>query len=291
MEINSPGGGDGNTPFLEPKIQNYQDYRRFIADFYLYKKNSRKGFSFRKFSGLAGFKSPNYLQLVMRGERNLSEEMSESVAQAMSLKGSGKKYFQSLVRQENAKTDEELGKAKSEGLRALKQLVAKYVNREAEEVLSKWYHLAVRELAALRDFEPEGKWISEKLNRLIDEEQAEASLQLLLRAGFLKIENNRCAAADPIIDIGDQLFSHERVAKVHVETLKQWAKIIPETTPVEQELGILTLSLPQSKIPALQQKIRDFQDEILGWLSEEPDSDQVVQVGTYMIPLTKGNRK
>ncbi len=290
MEVNSSGAGDG-APLLEPKIQNYRDYRKFLGDFYLYKKRSRKGFSFRQFSQLAGFKSPNYLQLVMRGERNLSEEMSDSVGDGMKLKSSEKRYFQALVRQENAKTDEELLKAKSEGLKVLKQLVAKYVNREAEEVLSKWYHLAVRELAALKYFEPDGKWICQKMKGLIDEEQAEASLQLLIRTGFIKENAGRWTAADPVIDIGDQIFSHQQVSKMHTETLRIWAKLIPETLPVEQELGLLTLSLPKEKIPALQQKIRDFQDEILGWLSSETQSDQVVQLGTYLIPLTQRERK
>ena len=271
---------------ISPLIQDYKDYRQFLQDYYVFKKSHRKGFSYRQFSQLAGLKSPNYLQLVMRGERNLSEEMAENVGLAMGLKVAEKRYFISLVRQENAKTDDELRKAQSEGLIALKKLVAKYLNKEAEGVLSQWHHLVVRELTALEDFESDGKWISKKLGGLIDEEAAEESLRLLLRAGFIKQEKSRFIPTDPVIDSGDETFTHLKMSHFHAQTLRMWAKALPEKNPKNLELGVLTLSLPKEKIPQLQSKIRDFQDEILGMLKSETASDTVVQIGTYLVPLT-----
>ena len=47
----------------------YLDYRTFLADFYAAKK--KRGFSFRAFSRAAGLGAPNYLKLVISGERNL----------------------------------------------------------------------------------------------------------------------------------------------------------------------------------------------------------------------------
>ena len=112
-----------------PLIEKYRDYRKFLSDYYAFKKSHRSGFSFRKFSSKAGLKSPNYLQLVMRGDRNLSEEIAVNVANAMELSISQKKYFISLIRQENAKTDDELSKAKEASLVALKKLVSKYMQQ------------------------------------------------------------------------------------------------------------------------------------------------------------------
>lgn len=44
------------------------------------------------------------------------------------------------------------------------------------------------------------------------------------------------------------------------------------------------LGLTQS---ALSQRIQLFQDEIIGWLQDEKEPTQIVQLGTYLVPMTK----
>jgi uncharacterized protein (TIGR02147 family) len=61
-------------------VFEYLDYRAFLRDIYLAKKAERRGFSFRAFSRRANLRSPNYLKLVMDGERNLSRAMAERFA-------------------------------------------------------------------------------------------------------------------------------------------------------------------------------------------------------------------
>jgi uncharacterized protein (TIGR02147 family) len=267
-----------------PLIEKYRDYRRFLRDYYAFKKNHRAGFSFRQFASKAGIKSPNYLQLVMKGERNLSEAMADQVAVAMDLSSAQKKYFVSLVRQENAKTDDELGRAREESLVSLKKLVAKYLNRNKEQVLTEWHYLLIRELVALPDFEPTGEYISEKLRGLITAKQGEKSLRLLIETGFLSEKSGRLEIVDPILDTGDTLFTDELIQKYHAQNLKQWSENLSIWDSRELELGLLNLSLPASKIPELKERMRNFQDQILGWLQESGSADSVVQVGVYMIP-------
>src|SRR5437868_3603521 len=89
-----------------PQILSYRNYRQFISDSYHFKKSLRAGFSFRRFSQMVGIRSPNYLQLVIQGKRNLSSEMAERVAKTLSLLGQEKRYFVALVALENAKGEE-----------------------------------------------------------------------------------------------------------------------------------------------------------------------------------------
>src|SRR5690606_28781944 len=78
-------------------IFGYMDYRAFLRDFYAEKKASGRGFSFRAFSRRAGLGSPNYLKLVMDGDRNLTPEMAERFAAACGLKGDAATFFCELV--------------------------------------------------------------------------------------------------------------------------------------------------------------------------------------------------
>jgi uncharacterized protein (TIGR02147 family) len=274
------------TPSLEfPRIEKFKCYRRYLEAFYSYKKSLRAGFSFRQFSALAGLKSPNYLQLVIKGERNLSSQIAEQVASAMKLTPHETSYFLSLVQQENARTDDELREAEKEGLAALKKLVAKQVPSLYAEVVSRWHHLVVREMSFLPDFEPTGEYIARQTRGMITADQGELSLSYLIKAGFLVEREGRWQTADPVIDTGEDTFTHVHMQALHAETLRVWSDHIGEYDPRLQELGVLNIPMAAKKIPEFKERIRRFQDEIIGWLQSETEPDAVVQLGTYLMPL------
>jgi uncharacterized protein (TIGR02147 family) len=52
-------------------VYRYLDYRAFLRDFYEAKKAKSRTFSYRAFSKRAGVASPNYLKLVIEGQRSL----------------------------------------------------------------------------------------------------------------------------------------------------------------------------------------------------------------------------
>ena len=85
-------------------ILEYKDYRLYIQDYYDERK--RLGaFSWREFCKSAGFTSPNFLQLVCKGESKLGKPKIENVACAMGLVGYEKDYFREMVTFGNAKKD------------------------------------------------------------------------------------------------------------------------------------------------------------------------------------------
>ena len=84
-------------------ITEYQDYREYMRDFYEERKRS-SFFSWREFSKLAGFTSPNFMQLVCEGKSRLSKTGVEKVADAMGLEGADRDYFFAMERFGDAKT-------------------------------------------------------------------------------------------------------------------------------------------------------------------------------------------
>ena len=75
----------------------YSDYRAFLRDYYRARKAAGRGFSYRSFSRRAELRSPNYLKLVIDGERNLSADMAKRFASACGLQGDEERYFMDLV--------------------------------------------------------------------------------------------------------------------------------------------------------------------------------------------------
>lgn len=268
-------------------ITDYSCYRQYLKDFYSYQKARRKGFSFRKFAQLSGVKSPNFLQLVMKDQRRLSESMSENVAIAMGLKGPEKSYFVAMVELEQAVDETKVSLARRNLARFRKKILEKHIPLSEAEILSSWYHTVIREMTFLKEFKSDGEWISKRLRGLVTAEQAERSIQLLVAAGFLEEQNGTLNAKDPILTTGKESRSL-LIAKMHTETLKQWAKIILEIEPEDRELGLLQIAISSERIPEFKERIRKFQDEIIGWVVEHQhvQSDQIVELGVYLVPIT-----
>jgi len=269
-----------------PEVAQYKCYRTFLHDFFNYKKSLRSGFSYRQFAGLVGLKSPNYLQLVIQGKRNLTETTGERLAEALKLKKNEIRYFVALINLENAETPEERQKAEKNIFAASTKLRSRVMSEDQHEVLAQWYHLLVRELVFLQDFEPSGEYIARKLKNVISEEQAEESFRLLLRTRYISVIDGKYSATDPILDTGMDIFNHPFMQEVHAKMLRTWAEKIDHLGYREQELSVLNIPLPKHKIPELQEKIRRFQDEIIGWaeaVQKQADTNEIVQLGTYLM--------
>jgi uncharacterized protein (TIGR02147 family) len=273
---------------LPPRVVDYQDYREFLSDFYKHKKAINKAFSYRKFSQISGIKSSNFLMLVMQKRRNLSAKIATPVAKAMKLSRAESAYFVSMVKLEQAKDGEDHERFDREKKVAIRKILTKILPAEKHRYLSSWYYPLVRELAFLPGFRPEPEWVSKKLQKMITPEQAAGAIKLMIDLGLWKLKGNKIEVHDLVLDTGDDspTFSAEIVLPIHNETLLAWTKILGSIPPAERELGLINIPINSEKIPELKKRILRFQDELIGWLQDEKNPTQVVQVGTYLVPVT-----
>lgn len=271
---------------VRPDILQYKDYRIFLSHFYRFKKSHRSGFSFRRFSELSQMKSPNYLQLVIQGKRNLSKEAAINVGAALKLSKLEQQCFLSLVSTALAETTDERESAQREHLQSLALLLKKQIPQEKAEILSRWHHLVIREVITYPSATADPAWISDQLRGLVSPKEVEHSLELLLRNGFLQIVDGRYSQSESVIETG-AAFGEVQVLGAHAEILILWAKNLATFYKDERELGVMNIPINAKKIPELKKKIRQFQNELVGWLQDEKEADQVVQLGTYLIPITK----
>lgn len=290
-------------------LREYSDYRSYLRDWFESRKALRPGFSYRRFSALLGLKSPNFMQLVISGQRGVSAEVANRLCRVMGLRGAERTYFLALVEHDGfagacaggahtrgaeagGSAGSAAGEAEREAAKALliarRRLVTSHLERVKEIIVSEWYHMLVRELVCLPSFEPTGAYVSRALNGLISEEEAANSLKLLMEVGlFIRGEDGRWQTRDAALDTGNFVFARSTYERAHAGTLKAWASALDRLNPSEQELGLLHVPIASEKIPELRERIRRFQDELIGWLCEEKNPDRVVQVGTYLIPFDK----
>ncbi|MFZ5563221.1 MAG: TIGR02147 family protein, partial [Thermodesulfobacteriota bacterium] len=130
----------GSEVMMErPTVYNYLDYRQFLKEMVAYRKQKNPGFSYRAFSRLAGFKSPNFLQLVINGQRNLSNESVAKITRGFGLKKQERDFFENMVFMNQAKSHEEKDHyyKKMKGARGYTKI--NRLEKEQYEYFSRWY--------------------------------------------------------------------------------------------------------------------------------------------------------
>ena len=86
-----------------------------------------------------------------------------------------------------------------------------------------------------------------------------------------------------LINSDDAQMQGALMRQFHAETLRVWAQNLDKLSPSRQELGVLNIPIDSRKIPELRERIRKFQDEVIGLVQSESEADCVVQLGTYLI--------
>ncbi len=270
---------------MEVAVSAFTDYREYLRALFDSKKKVNRRFSFRRFSAVVGFKSPNYLQMILDGRRNLTVDTAATVAMRLKIAGGERDYFLALVKLAGAGSPQEKNEAERARLAALKKIVSRDIPTAQKEIFGRWFYLLVRELFLLKESRSDSEWIREKLGGTISLAEAANAVELLRRTGMLASSDTGYVPVEPVLDTNDQQMQAALLRAFHADTLRTWAANLETLGPAEQELGVLNIPIDSAKIPELRKRIRQFQDEIIGWVQDEKNADRVVQLGTYLIPF------
>src|SRR5690606_1160697 len=90
-----------------PRVQDFTEFRKYLSEWFAYRKNSRRSFSHRVLATKLGLSSPNFILLVIKGERNISVELAEKLSSVMGHTPDETEYFLWLIRLDQAKDSRE----------------------------------------------------------------------------------------------------------------------------------------------------------------------------------------
>jgi uncharacterized protein (TIGR02147 family) len=272
-------------------VFRYLDYRTFLADFYAAKK--KRGFSFRAFSRTAGLGAPNYLKLVISGERNLTAEMAERFAEACGLQNDSADYFKHLVEFNQARTQEKRNAAYERLTGFQRYRKAQRIEVAHAAYHSTWYLPAIRELVVSPWFRDDPEWIAATLCPPIKPQEAKAAIDTLLDLGLLHRDpHGRLRQASAVVSTGAQTQSMH-IRNYHAQMLER-ARAAMELVPAAQrDITALTFCLPEDGLEQLKQRLADFRRELIELAESQSDRGQVVQLNLQLFPLTQhvGSKK
>jgi uncharacterized protein (TIGR02147 family) len=273
-----------------PDVFRYQDYRAFLRAYHEAKKAQRGGLSLRAFSRRVGLRSPNYLQLVIDGVRNLRPPMALRFGQACSLQGQALDYFCELVAFNQARSQQERQLHYGRIKRFARYRKVHELEVAEDTYHSHWFIPAIRELVSTHDFDESPKWIAKTLLPSITTAEVDRALRVLLELGLLVRDkkHKRLAQAEPLIETAPGLRSHH-LANFHRAMMAHAAESIDRVPREEREIASLTLCLSQEKLNALKSELQQIRHDLLQRYQADADSERVVQVNFQMFPLSRKN--
>lgn len=264
----------------------YQDYRKFLRDYYSYRKK-RERWTFAKFSEAAGFPYANIYKLVMDGKRNLTEKTIGRFLAVIRMSRAEQEYFTNLVFFNQATTHSDRDLYYQRLLRSQKNLEVRDVTRDRYEYYATWYHSVVRELVTMRDFNGDPKWIASRIHPRVTLQEAAASMELLERLGFIKKTGEHTwTQSEPVISSGDEP-TDVTILNYHKGMLDVAKTMLDEVVQEDRDVSSLTLGVMRKRIPELKETIRRFRKEVMALVSRDAGSTDVMLLNIQLMPVTE----
>ncbi len=277
------------APRTPPSVNVFEflDYRAFLRAHYAAEKARRPAFSHRFFSRLAGLRSPNFLKLVMDGERNLGVETVPRFVAALGLKGEAASFFADLVTFTQAQSLAEKNRAFERIAASRRFRTARRIDGELFTYLSHWYFPAIRELTARADFREDPKWIAKQLEPPLAPADAERALSLLLSLGLIL----RDSATGKIVRGEPTLTTEHEVQSLaaknyHRQMLERASEAIERVKPHQRDMAALTVCVSGRTAALVKERIHRFREEITQLCDADPAGEAVYQLNVQWFPLS-----
>jgi len=256
MEVQTP------LPIPEAEVKApilglYSDFRQYLRDFYAFKvfesRHSFGHYTYKIFSAASDVRSPNYLKLIMDGERNLSPDSARKFARGLNLDKEGTDEFLLLVEYCQAQDPLERNrhlKTLNE-FRMRRRIKSGEVNEEKIENAPTWVSWVIHTLVDQKgaDFSIEG--LRETLQGRVSVDDIRRSLQKLFDSQALQLDLETGKVKKGMIPPNQEELSAEMIRKIQSELMYLGMEALINGRANDREVGTLTVCLTEAEFEKL----------------------------------------
>ena len=266
-------------------VFGYRDYRQFLSAYYARRKEQKDGYSFARFSSDIDLPSPNYLKLVIDGERNLTPALARRFAEGCGLRDDALGYFTTLVAFNQAKNAAERERHYG-ALQAFPRFRQVHKLDAAQSAYhAHWFIPAIYELCGRKDVDQDPKAMAKALLPPITPRQAAQALSVLQELGLLKLERGRLVQVHTAVETEAGPLGHQ-VVQFHRAMMERAAEALDHVPRDEREIASLTLCISEARMRELKAELEAFREHLLQKYMNDETPERVVQVNFQMFPLS-----
>ena len=269
----------------ELHLLDYLDYRTFLLHWMEAQKDLRRGFSLRNFAKRLDLASPSFFSAVLKGKKNIGDELRLKLASALNLQGPEEAYFHWLVQFNQAKDME----GKNYCFRQLQKFRgsrARLVGDGQYRFYEKWYFAAVWNYFGLRKVKADPNLVAEALIPRITPSQAEEAIATLLELKLLRKVANGYETCETHLTTEPEVAS--LAVKNHILDLNRIAgELLDQVPATERQYNTLMFQASRQGFETIKDRIRQFQEELRDILDHDKNEDRVYTLSMSLFPHTK----
>ena len=282
---------------IRPRLGAYTDFRQYLRDFYEYKRElTRKDlrpYSYATFAAAADIRSPNYLKLIIEGERNLSADMTRKFARAMGFGREESDEFLALVEYGQAAEPLERNRYLKvlADIRVRHQLKTGEIKAESWDSAPSWVIWVLSAMADQKDicFDDLGT-LAQLIRRKTKAEDVRRSFDKLIAGGELvRSESGQIEKGRELMS-GSENVPAALVRKLQAELIYLGLESLFQDAPQDREFGAMTVALAETEFEQLKFELRQFRKRWTKDISVQRKTskgDRVFQLNIQLFPVTK----
>lgn len=265
---------------------DYDDFRKFMQDYFEEQKKMRSVFSHRFFAAKAGFSSSSYCLNVIRGRFNLTPKSIEKISKAMDFEPLQKEYFEALVQYNQAQQVDERDQAWKQILQIRKQIEFTHITTREQAYFSKWYYPVIRELAADTQWHGDYRVLARSLTPQITTEEARDAVKNLLEWGLLrKLGDGRYVQTSQMLDAAE--IPPIALRQIRREYIQHAIGAVESMPKDERFAAFTTLAMSESSYNYAVEVLEEARKKIIARASNDTNVERVYEMMLVAFPMSK----
>jgi uncharacterized protein (TIGR02147 family) len=277
-------------------ISQYMDYRKYLADFYIFRreqtKNDLRPYSYQMFSAAANIKSPQYLRLIIEGKRNLSVDMVAKFAKALGLSKEQTEELKVLVNYTQSTDPSQRNRYLKElmEIRVSQKIKSGEIDSKAWEKVPSWVTWILYSMADQQGVTFDLPQLKKLLGEKATGDEIQEALKKLLESGQLirDEQTGQIKKARPVMENADHI-PVALVRKLQAELLYLGMESLFQDDPTEREFGTVTMALTEKEFEEIKFKLRQMRKQLTkdNLISREQSAgDRIYQLNIQLFPVT-----
>ena len=275
-----------NKNMYSVNIFNFIDFRDYLEKVITVIRELNKAYTYRKLSALFGFKSPNFLLLLIQKKRNLSLESAEHICRTLKLNKAESEYFVLMVKSTLEKKLEAREIITKKMLRIQKGKQVDKLDPQLYELYEHWYYVILREVLILPNIPHKPNFLAKFFEYNLTEAEIKRGLSQLEKLNLIEKKSGRYLVKSNQIKTGNY-FSNTYLLLFHKKMMELAQGSLDKYAGNQRYLSSLTLPLNEKLHAKLRELIEEFKFNSLELSESESEQNQVFQMNIQLFPLTK----
>ncbi|MCL4100594.1 TIGR02147 family protein [Fibrobacter sp. UWH9] len=272
------------------RLFDYDDFRKFLQDYFEEQKKMRAVFSHRFFAAKAGFSSSSYCLNVIRGRFNLTQKSIEKIAKAMEFEPLQKSYFEALVQYNQAHQVDERENAWEQILQIRKQLEFSHITTREQVYFSKWYYPIVRELAVSSNWNGDYMTLARLVEPQITTEEAREAIKNLQEMGIIRqvdADNGEVRFEETAQMLDATRIPPMALRQIRREYMQHAIGAVESKPKQERFAAFTTLAMSESSYDYAVEVLEEARKKIITRAANDPNVERVYEMMLVAFPMSK----